>query len=165
MTLTECGRALHKGVKEGWDHCGPFWSLTTAIRNMNTTVMLTPKPFQLCPTVCYSTDCSLPDFSVHGILQARILELFAMPSCRGSSWLRGRAHISSRVHWQADSLPLAAPGKPIVMFIAKLFLSYLVMHRANPGGSEVKASACNVGDLGSTPGSGRYPGEGNGNPF
>ena len=31
------------------------------------------------------------------------------------------------------------------------------------GGSEVKASACNAGDLGSIPGSGRYPGEGNGN--
>ena len=34
-----------------------------------------------------------------------------------------------------------------------------------PGGSEVKASACNVGDLGSIPGLGRSPGEGNGNPF
>ena len=34
-----------------------------------------------------------------------------------------------------------------------------------PGGSEVKASACNAGDLGSIPGSGRYPGEGNGNPL
>ena len=33
------------------------------------------------------------------------------------------------------------------------------------GGSEVKASACNVGDLGSIPGSGRFPGEGNGNPL
>ena len=32
-----------------------------------------------------------------------------------------------------------------------------------PGGSEVKASACSVGDLGSIPGSGRSPGEGNGN--
>ena len=32
-----------------------------------------------------------------------------------------------------------------------------------PGGSEVKASARNVGDLGSIPGSGRSPGEGNGN--
>ena len=31
------------------------------------------------------------------------------------------------------------------------------------GGSEVKASACNVGDPGSIPGSGRSPGEGNGN--
>ena len=34
-----------------------------------------------------------------------------------------------------------------------------------PGGSEVKASACNAGDLGSIPGSGRFPGEGNGNPL
>ena len=34
-----------------------------------------------------------------------------------------------------------------------------------PGGSEVEASACNVGDLGSITGSGIFPGEGNGNPF
>ena len=32
-----------------------------------------------------------------------------------------------------------------------------------PGGSEVKESAWNAGDPGSTPGSGRSPGEGNGN--
>ena len=32
-----------------------------------------------------------------------------------------------------------------------------------PGGSEVKMSACIVGDLGSIPGSGSFPGEGNGN--
>ena len=32
-----------------------------------------------------------------------------------------------------------------------------------PGGSEVKASAWNAGDQGSIPGSGRSPGEGNGN--
>ena len=32
-----------------------------------------------------------------------------------------------------------------------------------PGGSDGKASACNAGDLGSTPGLGRSPGEGNGN--
>ena len=34
-----------------------------------------------------------------------------------------------------------------------------------PGGSEVKVSASIVGDLGSIPGSGRSPGEGNGNPL
>ena len=33
------------------------------------------------------------------------------------------------------------------------------------GGSEGKASACNAGDPGSIPGSGRSPGEGNGNPL
>ena len=34
-----------------------------------------------------------------------------------------------------------------------------------PGGSEGKESACNRGDLGLTPESGRSPGEGNGNPL
>ena len=34
-----------------------------------------------------------------------------------------------------------------------------------PGGSDGKVSACNAGDLGSIPGSGRSPGEGNGNPL
>ena len=34
-----------------------------------------------------------------------------------------------------------------------------------PGGSEGKAYACNVGNPGSIPGSGRSPGEGNGNPL
>ena len=34
-----------------------------------------------------------------------------------------------------------------------------------PGGSDGKASAYNAGDLGSIPGSGRSPGEGNGNPL
>ena len=33
------------------------------------------------------------------------------------------------------------------------------------GGSDSKASACNTGDPGSIPGSGRSPGEGNSNPL
>ena len=36
---------------------------------------------------------------------------------------------------------------------------------SSPHGSDGKASACNAGDLGSIPGSGRSPGEGNGNPL
>ena len=34
-----------------------------------------------------------------------------------------------------------------------------------PGSSDSKAPTCNAGDLGSIPGSGRSPGEGNGNPL
>ena len=34
-----------------------------------------------------------------------------------------------------------------------------------PGGSDDKASVYNMGDLGSIPGSGRSPGEGNSNPL
>ena len=39
------------------------------------------------------------------------------------------------------------------------------VHVALPGGSDGKASDYDVGDLGSTPGLGRFPGEGNGNPL
>ena len=43
----------------------------------------------------------------------------------------------------------------------------VVCHHASclPGGSDGKESACNTGDLGLTPGSGRPPGERNGNPL
>ena len=34
-----------------------------------------------------------------------------------------------------------------------------------PAASDGKESTCNVGDLGLIPGSGRFPGEGNGNPL
>ena len=42
------------------------------------------KSHHSCPTLC-DPDCSPPGPSVHGILQARILERVAMPSSRGSS--------------------------------------------------------------------------------
>ena len=40
-----------------------------------------------------------------------------------------------------------------------------VNYRGFPGGSAGKASACNAGDMGFIPGSGRSPEEGNGNPL
>ena len=39
-------------------------------------------------------DCSPLDSSVHGILQTRILEWVAIPSSRGSSWLRDQTCVS-----------------------------------------------------------------------
>ena len=39
-------------------------------------------------------DCSLPGSSVHGILQARVLEWAAIPFCKGISQPRDRTHIS-----------------------------------------------------------------------
>ena len=39
--------------------------------------------------------CSPPDSTVHGILQARVLEWVAMPFSRGSSWPRDWTHVSS----------------------------------------------------------------------
>ena len=40
---------------------------------------------QLCLTLCDPMDCSLPGSSVHGILQARILEGVVIPFSKGSS--------------------------------------------------------------------------------
>ena len=48
---------------------------------------------QSCPTPCDSIDCSPPGFSVHRILQARILEWVAMPSSRGSSQPRDQTQV------------------------------------------------------------------------
>ena len=49
---------------------------------------------QSCLTLCIPLDCSPPGSSVHGILQARILEWVAMPSSRGSSQLRDQTQVS-----------------------------------------------------------------------
>ena len=71
---------------------------------------LSAKLLQSCRTLW---DYSLPDSSVHGIFQARIVEWVAMPSSRGSSQPRDRTCISQHLlHWQVGSLPLAPPGKP-----------------------------------------------------
>ena len=54
---------------------------------------------QWYPTVCNPMDCSLPGSSIHGILQARILEWVTIPFFRGSSWPRDWIHVS----WTASS--------------------------------------------------------------
>ena len=46
-----------------------------------------------------------------------------------------------------------------------LILSIILPHCGLPGASDSKEFACNTGDLGLTPGSGKSPGEGNGNPL
>ena len=71
---------------------------------------------QSCPTLCNPMDGSSSDSSVHGILQARILEWVAMPSSRGSSRPRDQTHISlSLWRWQAGSLPLVPLGKALII--------------------------------------------------
>ena len=51
------------------------------------------------------------------------------------------------------------------MYINYLCLYYFYNHKGFPGGSVGKESACNMGDLGSSPGLGRSPGEGIGKPL
>ena len=62
---------------------------------------------QLCLTVCDPMDCSLPGFSVHGVLQTRILEWVSIPFSKGSSWSGSHALL-------ANSLPSEPQRKPSV---------------------------------------------------
>ena len=59
--------------------------------------------------------------------------------------------------WSGESYVSECKGKPM----ADRIWGYVDF----PGSSDSKASASNVGDPGSIPGSGRSPGEGNGNPL
>ena len=60
---------------------------------------------KLCLTLCDPVDCSPPGSSVHGILQARILEWVAI------SFSRNLPNFCL-LHWQAGSLPLSHQGSP-----------------------------------------------------
>ena len=66
---------------------------------------------QLCPPLCDPRDCNLPGSSVHGILQARILEQGAILFCRESFQLWDGSPVL-----QADSLPSEPPEKPLGMW-------------------------------------------------
>ena len=63
---------------------------------------------------CDLVDCSPRGFSVHGILQERILEWVAISSSRGSSWLRDQTHISWVSHTGRQILYLPSHlGSPL----------------------------------------------------
>ena len=59
-------------------------------------------------TQLYLTLCDLMDYTVHRILQTRILEWVAIPFSRGSSQPRDEPR---SLALQADSLPAELPGK------------------------------------------------------
>ena len=74
---------------------------------------------QSCPTLCNPMGLSSPGSSAYGILQARILEQFAMLSSTDLALLQGffltqglNPHLLGLRNWQAGSLPIAPPGKP-----------------------------------------------------
>ena len=74
------------------------------------------KLLQSCPTLCNPMHRSLPGSSVHGILQARILECVATPSSRGSSQPRDRtcvSYVSGIGRWVLyHQRPLGSPHHP-----------------------------------------------------
>ena len=73
-----------------------------------------PTPAQLCLILCDPVDCSPPGSSVHGILQARILEWVAISFSRGSSWPGNWtciSQISCIGRWTLLLEPLGNPTK------------------------------------------------------
>ena len=73
-------------------------------------------PSGSCSTLWNPMDCSPPGSSVHGILQARILEWVAISSSRGSSWPKDQTQVSwCLLCWQADSLPLSHLGSSMCL--------------------------------------------------
>ena len=123
-----------------------------------------------CPTFCNPRDCSMPDSSVLHYLQEFTL---------------------IHVHWVDDAIQPSHPPLPSSPFafdlsqhqglfqwvgfshqVAKALELQLKLQSFQfkvemgfPGGSDGKESACNAGDLGSIPGLGRSPREGNDNPL
>ena len=101
---------------------------------------------------CDPMDCSPPG-SVHGIFQARTLDLVAISSSRGSSQPR-------------DTKAKSPTNKFLQFSYWKILFNKI--SEGFPGGSVVKTPPVNAGDagdVGSVSGLRRSPGEGNSNPL
>ena len=90
---------------------------TTGLLAPDCVLYMCAQLLQSCPTLCDPVDCNPPGFSHHGILQARILERLAISFSRGSFPTQGlNPHLLCFLHWQAGSLLLAPPRKPMAPY-------------------------------------------------
>ena len=105
------------------------------------------------PTLCDPMDCSLPGSSIHGIFEARVLEWGAIAFSNLISL--GTKKMQDKIIFLYVYLDLSNRRSSMIK------LRYLGF----PSGSDGKESACNSGDPGSIPGSGRSPREGKGTPL
>ena len=71
---------------------------------------------QLCPTLWNPMDCSPPGSSIHGILQARIVEWVAIPFSRGSPGIKPAAAVAKSLQscpTLCDPIDGSPPGSPV----------------------------------------------------
>ena len=85
---------------------------------------------QSCPTLCNRMDYNLPGSSVHGILQARILEWVAVSFSKGSSCPRDQTQLSCLA---GDSLSLSHQGSPLSTYYVYGVLYVICPHRSPLG--------------------------------
>ena len=98
----KCFRWWHKIGNRNTNGLFSYVPLGRAGLDAKCTCAVCAKSLHSCPTLCNPMKCSLPGYSVHGILQERILEWAAMPFSRGSSqprdWTR-ISHVSCIGRW------------------------------------------------------------------
>ena len=123
-------------------HCSDAWlPLRRWLDSKNslwfTCVCMPAKSLQSFLTLCDAIDCSRSGFSVHGILQTRILEGVAISFSRGYSWSRDRTRLLHLLHWQVGSLPLMPPGfiKKKTEVAQSCWTLWDPMHCSPPGSS------------------------------
>ena len=73
------------------------------------------KPLQLCLTLCIPMHCSPPGFSIHGILQARILKWIAISFSKGSSLAQG-SNLGQGSPFSVTVVPIYIPTKSVEGF-------------------------------------------------
>ena len=104
----EEGQGYEEGFQEGtWGKHAIRYVCVYVCMSVCVYVLVT----QSCPTFCGHMDCSLSGSSVHRILQARILEWFAIPFARGSSQPGDWTRVSCIASGFFTTEP---PGKPII---------------------------------------------------
>ena len=121
------------------------------------------KSLQSCPTLCDPIDGNPPGSSVHGIFQARVLEWGAIAFSKYESYPWAKylciclccLQLVSSVSYSFLGTVLFPP-----LIYSWVFYSFWC---GFPDSSDGKESACNAEHPGSIPGSGRFPGKGNGN--
>ena len=82
---------------------------------------------QSCLTLYYPMDCNLPGSSVHGIIQARILEWVAISYPKRSSGPSDPTRLLCLLHWQVDSLPMC--HREAICGLTHLFKAWFVQHQ------------------------------------
>ena len=82
-------------------------------------------------------DCSLPGSSVHGILQARILEWVVIPFSKGSSWPRDWTQVS---YIAGRFFTAEPPGKPNIKFNQRSEKMHKQTNKSSQTGQSINGS-------------------------
>ena len=123
-----------------WEKKNQFYETDTSLWKMKVSTLKKKRNWKRkllsCVWLYDPMDCSPSGFSVHGILQARILEWVAIPFSRGSSWSRDRTWVS---HIVGRFFTIWATGKSP---LKKKILSQRVIFYTYESSPQAHSTAC-----------------------